>query len=816
MQSGVAVFRGKSFIREMSVINKVRRHAEGFLTGSKDVSDCVEKIALVTAALGFGDPTGTTLSLSAAVAVAGKTCSAISSALLILAKAKNASGENSPDRRISLILFVANESYFKALSEALADEAPEIKKAVIPSAGRKDILDVLENDDVSQLLMGKSRLFEHYEERLRQIRAPDGSPVGNREIFARRVTENARLTMAAMLDRADEPYRSLRARLSNEALSIAASAGAAISSGKTLVPAIPVEVVSLAPLSTLSSNANLNEKIFEQLQLILANQARETGAKIAVSGSGEVGAEFLASKRIFDNGKRLLEKGKLKLALELFLDVEKSLLNQDAPDAIQLRARALGNVGHCYQRLGQQKEASGYFREGYRLAPTLVRLRVNLAVADLTEGKTSEGESNLRTILGEKPEEPDVLELLAESLCRRNALQEAADMLTAQPRKTESYFCILSTIYAKMGQYAKALDTARLGIAVTPDADYAEFCAGVALAEEVLGAEYGPQDRFKRESVAKLREAEKHLERAVEIARREENPLTLRLYLANLCAIYGALDKKEKSLRVADEARALGEMDHQALVNIFTAQIAMRKMSEAVETARALRKFQPLAEALAREMHVYLLSDRYDDMITCHDEAALSDPSLLENAQLAALRIHAHRMRPDVPGARTALDAAFARFGRVFPLVLEEAHLLDDGKDFAGAERAFFEAEHIGSGREKFVGRVQCGLFLNRRRRYAESLHRLIAQDEDPLVSSVLVEYLVALSELNRLGEVATIGKNAIEVRPFKEAIYALTANALKQLNRLKEAEEVYRKMIQHDPSERNHLELAGVCYTQR
>lgn len=800
----------------MPVIDKFRRHAERFLVGSKEVGDCADKIGTATAALGFADPSGATLSISAAVVVAGKACSAISSMLLLLAKAEEAKGEDYADRRLALILLVANEAYFKALSAALSDESPEIRTAVIPGAARKDILDVIESEEVGQVLSGRLHLFKFYEGRLSQIQAPDGSPVQNREQFAQRVTTNATQIMTALLADAREPYRTLQTMLSNEALSLAARAGSAILSAQTASAAIPVQVATLPSAVAEGGKDAVNAEILERLQRIEANQTRETGSKVAVSGSGDVGVEFLANKLMFDKGKKLLEKGRPTAALEFFLEVDKGLAEQTAPDAILLRARALGNVGHCYQRMGQLKRAVAFFRDGHRLAPTLIRLRVNLAIADLTDGRTEEGENGLRALLAEKPDEPDVLELLAESLSRRNALQEAVELMTAHPRKSENYFCILSTIYGKMGQQAKALETARQGIAAVPDADYAEFCAGVVIAEEVLGAEDGSRDRFKRESVTRLREAESHLLRAVELARKEENPLTLRLYLTNLSAVYGSLNKREKALQAAEEARTLGELNHQALVNVFAAQLGMHKTKEAVETARALREFEPMTEALAREMHVYLLADRYDDMIAAYDEAALLDPKLLDDAQIVALRIHAQRMRPDAPGARLALDAALARLGRTFPLVLEEANLLADEKDFAGAERSFLEAERLGTGRDRFVGRVQCGLFLNRRERFAESLHRLVAPDEEPLVSGVLVEYLVALTGLNRLGEVATIGKEAIKVRPFKEAVWGMTASALKQLNRLKEAEAIYRDMVHHDPSERNHLELAGVCFRQR
>lgn len=714
-----------------------------------------------------------------------------------------------------LITLVANEAYFDALKRTVPPDDP-FRAAIIP-AEKGDPNAVIESADPHDLLQGKCRVFELYASRLRQARQADGKPYEPAEAIARSVTDLASEQFKRLLSKSEEPYAELRNRLQNEAIGSGPQkilAGISISA-----PANQPDKRSPAGLPVTSPTApevhDANKSLADILESVrrIERHQQESGTKVGAVGSGTVRPGFEIHKGMFDRAKAMLDAGKILPAQTLFEETVSGLAHDPSPDAVRLRARAIGNIGHCFHRLGKQKDAVANFRDSHRLYPEHLRLCVNSALADLLENEVHAAEATLRAVLAENPDEPDVLELLGDCLLRTGRARDTIELLEKNPRKSESYYCVLANAYAKNGDRPRGIATAKAGIQQIGCPDYAEFTAGVLIAEEILDNEDGQNSHHRREVAKRLQEAAGHFERAVRLVRSEGNITMLRLYLSNLCAVYGGLNKRDDAIKAGTEALELGKPDHQLLTNLFAAQISAGKADEAVASARAIREFEPITLALTREIHALLLDDRYTEIIATFDSTAERFPEIHADSRLVALRIAALRRLPDAPAAAGELQAALQRFGRVFSLVLEEAHAAGEQRERDRAEQLYLEAEKIALGKERRVSRLECGLFYYRCKRFGEAIDRLVAPDEDPLTSDVLTEYLHCLHSLNRLPEVADIGIQAIKERRFNPEIWELTGWALAQIGRLTEAERVLRELVQQKPTERNHLELGGVCF---
>lgn len=796
----------------MTLFPKAQSHRAKFFKESKEVAGALDKLSAIALAFGFTDPTGATLSVAAAAAIASKAWDVLATGAVLLGRTPPASAIDLRDRRQTLIMLVVHEAYTKALAQSLSQQPEATMTATMPSGGACAIEDLAGQEDPFDLLKGRSKIFRAYEERLRQITSDDGNPIEGRDRLASEVTVSATQILSALLAQGEEPYRSLQTYLLNEAVG---SLGALLSfSGEASEAAptasTPVAFLGSSPVPTPDSTKS------EPTAQVMAGPVESVSgppAKLSLAGAGEVSEQLRINKAMFDKAKAILEKGQVGNAQTLFETVAQDLAQSTIPDAVFLRARAIGNVGHCLHRLGRNREAAPYFREGHKLAPQHLRMRVNLALAELTEGNPVAGEAILRDILAEKADEPDVIELLADSLSRREEHAAALEVLKAHPRQTENYFCMLSLIQGRLGFHEEALVSAKAGITKVPEADYAEFCAAMALVEPILDDGKESLRRFESGSVVRLAEAVGHLERAVAIARKGENIALLRLYLSNLCGIYGSLGRRENALKAGEEARALGDASHQLNVNLFAAQINLRRIDDAITTARLLRGQEPLSISIAREMHANMADDRYPAMIAVFDETATTSSEVANDPQLVALRIHAQRFLPDRPAARAALTVAFGRFGRDPHLLTQEAHLAEDEGDHAAAEAAYLEAEGVGTAKTRHIARIECGLYYYRRRQYAKALDRIVAPSEDPLQSESLTEYLVSLHHLKRYPELAEAGLRYREARKFKQPIWELTAVALAHLGRLPESQTIHRELVQHLPSVQNHLALAGIHY---
>ncbi|HWA87324.1 MAG TPA: hypothetical protein VG710_13935, partial [Opitutus sp.] len=251
------------------------------------------------------------------------------------------------------------------------------------------------------------------------------------------------------------------------------------------------------------------------------------------------------------------------------------------------------------------------------------------------------------------------------------------------------------------------------------------------------------------------------------------------------------------------------------LQNLFAAQMMLERYDDAAATAREIGALQPGPDAVSREMHALVGANRFEDALAAMDHAA-AIPGVDSDSRLLALRVECLRKRPDLDAAERALADGYAKLGRVVELILEEAWMRSVAEQHELADQLFVEAERIAQGRSQVIARRRYGLYLYRRRRWAEAASRLIHGDEDPVASVVATEYLHCLFELKRMPEVVAIGLAIIAVGKFCAPIWELTGHALATLGRLKEAEKLFRELVQHEPTERQHLALAGVCYRGR
>ena len=313
----------------------------------------------------------------------------------------------------------------------------------------------------------------------------------------------------------------------------------------------------------------------------------------------------------------------------------------------------------------------------------------------------------------------------------------------------------------------------------------------------------------------RLREAASHLEAAVVVARKEEQRGRLAIYLSNVCGVRSAIGEHEAAVAAGLEARSIASDDLVLLQNLFAAQMMLERYDDAAATAREIGRLAAGPDAVSREMHALVGANRFDDALAALDRAA-AIPGVESDARLLALRVECLRKRPDLDAAERALADGYSKLGRVVELLLEEAWMRSVAEQHEIADQLFAEAERIAIGRSQVIARRRYGLYLYRRRRWAEAASRLIHGNEDPVASVVATEYLHCLFELKRIPEVVRIGHGIIAAGEFRAPIWELTAQALAALGRLKEAEKLFRELVQHEPTERQHLALAGVCYRGR
>lgn len=803
----------------MGLLPKSKRHAEKFFQGGKNVADAVDKMASVAVAFGFGDPTGATLTVSAAVSVAAKSVSAISAALAELAKSERPSGDDGADRRTTLVLCVANLAYFRAVEEILTSRLPEIGHLAIMRSTASDLEAAVLRDEAHRLLQGRCSLFDIYEAQLKQILGSAGAVWSEREKMARQVTSRAESLFSEMLTRSEEPFAALRVWLQNDAIAqmpakvvdefqarmnVGTSRDRGLAEASNALPVPPIGNDELRPREESAS------RIDDRLARI-ENLLRST-PRVEASGASEVSAQLRANKSAFDAAKGLLEKGQLSAASALFETVAKELEALTTEEATNLRARAIANRGHCLHRQGSDKKAAEFFREAYRLAPTNLRLRVNVAVADLIEGNLDAAEAQLRRLAEEKPDEVDVVELLAEVLAQKGSVGEAVVLLEGSPRDTEHYLCTLSNLLLKLGRNDEAEKKAREALKRNPTSHESEFCVALAIAGPILdGSDDGSATTAAERT--RLAEAAGHLERAIATARKEEQQGRLVLYLGNLCGVAAAVGDHEKGVRAGEEARALGEVDVILLKNLFAAQITSDRYLDAAATARDLAKLVPAADSTLREMHALIGANQYDKALEAYARTAPGNEELADDPHLIALRAECLRMLPDYAAAELLLTDSISRLGRLPPLLVQQAHLWASKRDYEAADVIYQEAERLATGREYRVVRRRYGLFLHQRRRWADAVSRLVEPEEDVASSALVVEYLHCLLELKRMPEVAGIGSKCIARGIFRAPVWEITAEALLQLGRLRDAEKLMAELVQHVPSERQYLAFAGVCF---
>jgi len=669
-------------------------------------------------------------------------------------------------------------------------------------------------------LLGQCVIFSAYENQLKAALRNARWVWSERERLAEQVTEQARLRFKNLLAKGSEPYATLRNLLSNEAAGSMPGKVAdeleqrgvvSTARNKSALPpaGLPVQPLGVDVIEPVAAGVQaLNERLARMEQHMLNTP------QVQASAALEVSAQLRVNKAMFDRAKVLLEDGKLAAAQSHFETVVAELAPLTTEEAVNLRARAMANIGHCHHRQGRETEAIRLFRESFALAPTNVRLRVNAAVADLLEGKLAAAEAALRRLHEEFPQEDDVLELMAEAISQRGAPQEALTLLESSPASGEHHLCSLSDLRLKVGRNADAEQTAREAVSLFPKSHQAWFALGLSIAAPILNHE----ERVELLSIAdrrRLKEAAEHLETASSIARSEEQRARLGMYMGNLCAVRSAIGEHDAALVAGQEAKGINPDDVFLLQNIFTAQLMAERYDAAAATAEAIGRQSPGPNAVARHMHALIGANRYDQALAAF-ETALPLCGVATDPRLLALRVECLRKLPDLDAAERALAEAYATLGRVTELLLQEARMRSAADQHELADRLFAEGERQASGRAQVVARRGYGLYLYRRRRWAEAAVRLVRGEEDPVASEVALEYLHCLFELNRMPEVVEHGSAIVAAGIFRAPIWELTAQALAALGRLKEAERLLRELVQHEPTEKQHLALAGICYRAR
>lgn len=802
----------------MAVFPKSKRYVETTFTGAKNVSDAIDKVASVALAFGFGDPTGTTPTIAAAVSLSAKAVGAVSTVLVELAKNPAASGDR--DQRTTLVLCISNEAYLQALSSVLSPRLSEIGTAEFSSADGSNLEATLTNEESEALLRGQCSLFDAYEQQLKGALRGAGVVWSEREKLAEEVSERARNRFKELLSKSAEPYATLRNRLNNEALEALPRKvvdeierrGAKPTSQPHVIPTplgLPVPPLVSDAIEPVARGVQALQE-----QLARVEQHLSSTAPVQTSAAFEVSVQLRANKTTFDRAKILLDQGKLTAAASLFETVVDELLPFSTEEAVHLRARAMANIGHCCHRQGSEVDAIRLFREAHVLAPSNVRLRVNAAVADLLEKNVEAAEATLHQLHAELPNESDVLELLAEAMFQRGARTEALALLESSPRSGEHYLSVLSALQLNLGRIAEAEKSAHELLLHFPESHQAQFAVALAIASPILNRE----DRAELISSAdrvRLREAASHLDAAVTIARREEQRGRLAMYLSNLCGVRSAIGEHDAAVAAGLEARGIDPNDLTLLQNLFVAQIMLERYDDAAATARQIGAMQPGTDAVSREMHALIGASRYEQALAAFHNAAAT-PGVDSDPRLLALRVECLRKRPDLDAAEGALAEAYTKVGRVMELLLEEAWMRSVAHQHALADQLFAEAERVSEGRDQVVARRRYGLYLHRRRRWAEAATRLIRGDEDPVMSVVATEYLQCLFELKRMPQVVEIGRGIIAAGIFRPAIWEMTAQALAVLGQLKDAEKLFHELVQHEPTEHQHLALAGICYRSR
>ena len=802
----------------MGLFPKAKRHAEATFASAKNVADAVDKMSSVALAFGFGDPTATTLTVAAAVCLSAKSVGAISTALAEIAKNPAASGDR--DHRTILILGIANEAYLHALDAVLSPRLSEVGQAVFSPADGSKLESGLADEQPNELLQGQCSLLDAYEQQLKEALRRAGLVWSERERLAERASEEARARFKELLAKSAEPYVTLRNLLLNEAVAsmpvkvademerrgAKATSHIQPSSIPTGLPVQPLISEAIAPVAR--GVQAIDERLARLEQQLASTSAVQASAAI------EVSAQLRANKAMFDRAKSLLEEGKLTAAASLFETVAAELAPITTEEAVNLRARAIANLGHSAHRLGRDGDAIRFFREAHVMAPANVRLRVNAAVADFLDKNIAAAEAALRQLHAELPEESDVLELLAEAMAQRGGREEALELLESSPRTGEHYLCTLSGLQLNLGRIEDAEKTARDALRRYPQSHQAQFALGLALAAPILNRE-GRAELISGADRTRLREAATQLDAAAATARREEQRGRLGLYLSNLCGVRSAIGEHEAAVAAGVEARDISPDDAVLLRNLFTAQVMLERFDDAAATALEIGRLEPGPDAVSREMDALVGSNHYERALAVFDCAAAT-PGVDSDPRLLALRVECLRKRPDLDAAERALADAYAKVGRAVELLLQEAWMRSVAAQHALADQLFVEAERVAVGREQIVARRRYGLYLHRRRRWAEAAARLIHGDEDPVASVVAIEYLHCLFELKRMPEVVEIGRAIIAAGEFRAPIWELTAQALATLGRLKDAEKLFRELVQHEPTEQQHLALASICYRSR
>lgn len=803
----------------MGILPKSKRHVEKLFQHTRNVADGIDKISTVIVALGFGDPSGATLTVGAAVGLAAKAVAGISGLAAEFAGVENPDSD-AGDHRTTLIVYAANLAYFTAVDEVLSPHVADLADVAIPRREACVLEDVIAADTAHRLLTGESRLFSLYEEQLRNALRNAGTVWSEREALAADVTARAKSLFRSYLTREEKPYSTLQKLLHNEAIAQIGSTAAGIGgivedavsratatgtiggAPKTMSapPAAPSERPELAPVFE-QRFGNVDAKL-EQIATMLG--------RVQSSAADEVGVLLLSTKKRFDRAKVYLDSGKFVQASVLFDDVGKELATLEGDEARALRARAIGNRGHALLRQGQTAEAIALFREAHGLAPTNNRLRVSLGVAELLDDQPGKAEGVLHDVLRDNPAEADVVELLAESMARRGEISAALEFLESHRRDGEHFVEVYSNLLLKAGRTDEAESQGRDAVRRWHNSHHTHFCLALAIAAPLL--EKLDDGAVLTSSIRqKLGEAMSHLEKAVALARKGENDGRLAVYLTNLCGVASAIARDDVGLLAGEEALRLNPNDPYLLRNLFVSQFLADRYTEAAATARALDAVQPGPEATLHEMQACMAAGFFDRALAAYDAAEKQSPSLADDPPLIAHRAECIRRRPDLDAADQLLADAVKRIGRVPTLLAQQAEMAAIRGDHGSAEKLFTEAERTATGKALRVVRRQYGLYLYSSHRWSEALTRLVEPQENPVFHPACVEYLHCLYQLKQMPEVARLALEFMGTGQFNAGIWELAAKALSELGRVRDAERVMGELVQRHPTERGYREYAFV-----
>ena len=197
-------------------------------------------------------------------------------------------------------------------------------------------------------------------------------------------------------------------------------------------------------------------------------------------------------------------------------------------------------------------------------------------------------------------------------------------------------------------------------------------------------------------------------------------------------------------------------------------------------------------------MDALMAQQEFAAVILLYTTKLAQTPALQEEPHALCLYAEALFRMLETEAAFKQLESAKHRFPN-HPLVLvEEAYLREDLKEFDKAEKLYNAAAKHAMGAYAFHAKQQLGLFYYRRQNWPKAEESLLGSVQDPLHSPVIVQYLICLYQLERFPKCLELAQQLIERGPFHQTVWELAANCYVRFNDLRSAERLLEELATH------------------